>query len=43
MSASLGILMLLATLATVEPNVTLNQLQKNCEKLAADIQTRDCR
>ena len=42
MSASLGILMLLA-LATAEPNITLNQLQKNCEKLAADIQTRDCR
>jgi hypothetical protein len=36
MSASLGILMLTATLAAAEPNVTPNQLQKSCEKLAAE-------
>ena len=41
MSASLGILMLLAMSATVEPNVTLNQLQKNCEKLAAETFNRE--
>ena len=41
MSASLGILMLTATLAAAEPNVTLNQLQKNCEKLAAETFNRE--
>jgi len=41
MSASLGILMLTATLAAAEPNVTLNQLQKNCETLAAETFNRE--
>ena len=41
MSASLGILMLTATFAAAEPNVTLNQLQKNCEKLAAETFNRE--
>ena len=33
--------MLTATLAAAEPNVTLNQLQKNCEKLAAETFNRE--
>jgi len=41
MSASLGILMLAATMAAAEPNVTLNQLQENCEKLAAETFNRE--
>ena len=41
MSASLGILMLTATLAAAEPNVTLSQLQKNCEKLAVETFNRE--
>ena len=36
MSASFGILMLTATMAAGEPNVTPYQLQANCEKLAAE-------
>jgi len=41
MSASLGILMLAATTAAAEPNVTLYQLQENCEKLAAETFNRE--
>ena len=36
MSASLGLLMLTATMAAGEPNVTPYQLQANCGKLAAE-------
>ena len=36
MFASFGILMLTATMAAGEPNVTPYQLQANCEKLAAE-------
>jgi hypothetical protein len=35
MPLSIGILMLTATMAAGEPNVTPHQLQANCEKLAA--------
>jgi hypothetical protein len=35
MSTSIGILLLTATVAAAEPNVTLYQLQKSCEQLAA--------
>ena len=41
MSASVGILLLTATMAAAEPNVTLHQLQKNCEKLAAETFNRE--
>ena len=41
MSASFGILMLTATMAVAEPNVTHHQLQKNCEKLAAETFRRE--
>ena len=34
--SAFGIIMLTATMAAAEPNVTLYQLQKNCEKLAAE-------
>ena len=33
--------MLTATMAAAEPNVTLYQLQKNCEKLAAETFRRE--
>ena len=36
MSESLGVLMLTAMMAAAEPNVTPDQLQWNCEKLAAE-------
>ena len=36
MSEPLGVLLLTAMMAAAEPNVTLNQLQWNCEKLAAE-------
>ena len=35
MFGSLGIVMLTAVMAATEPNMTPNELQKNCEKLAA--------
>jgi hypothetical protein len=35
MSAPIGVLMLTATMAAGEPNITPYQLQANCEKLAA--------
>jgi hypothetical protein len=41
MSASLGILMLTATMASAEPNVTHYQLQKDCQKLAAETFNRE--
>src|SRR5262245_64610586 len=41
MSASLGILMLAATMVAAEPNVTLNQLQENCKKLATETFNRE--
>ena|SRR6516225_9645832 len=41
MSAFFEIIMLTATMAAAEPNVTLNQLQKNCEKLAAETFNRE--
>jgi len=36
MSAIFGMLMLTGTMAAAEPNITLYQLQKNCEKLAVE-------
>jgi hypothetical protein len=36
MSGSLGIVMLTALMAATEPNITPSELQKNCEKLAAE-------
>ena len=36
MSGSLGIIMLTALMAATEPNITPNELQKNCERLAAE-------
>ena len=36
MSASLGVLALTATMAAAEPGVTPYELQRNCEKLAAE-------
>ena len=36
MSASLGVLVLTASMAAAEPNVTPYELQRNCEKLAAE-------
>jgi len=36
MSGSLGIVMLTALMAATEPNITPNELQKNCESLAAE-------
>lgn len=41
MFASFGILMLTATMAAAEPNVTSYQPQKNCEKLAAETFNRE--
>src|SRR5262249_49012670 len=41
MSAFFEIIMLTATMAATEPNVTLNQLQTNCEKLAAETFNRE--
>jgi hypothetical protein len=41
MSTSIGILMLTATVAAAEPNITLYQLQKNCERLAAETFNRE--
>ena len=41
MSAVCGMLMLTGTMAAAEPNVTLYQLQKNCEKLAAETFNRE--
>lgn len=41
MFASFGILMLTATMAAGEPNVTPYQLQANCEKLAAETFDRE--
>jgi len=35
--------MLAATMVAAEPNVMLNQLQENCEKLAAETFNRDGR
>jgi hypothetical protein len=35
MFGSLGIVMLTAMMAATEPNITPDELQKNCEKLAA--------
>jgi hypothetical protein len=39
--SAFGIIMLTATMAVAEPNVTLYQLQKNCEKLAAETFRRE--
>jgi hypothetical protein len=39
--SAFGIIMLTATMAAAEPNVTLYQLQKNCEKLAAETFRRE--
>ena len=36
MSGSLGIIMLTALMAATEPNITPNELQQNCERLAAE-------
>ena len=41
MSTVFGVLMLTGTMAAAEPNVTLYQLQKNCEKLAAETFNRE--
>ena len=41
MSAVFGMLMLTGTMAAGEPNVTLHQLQKNCEQLAAETFNRE--
>ena len=41
MSTVFGMLMLTGTMAAAEPNVTLYQLQKNCEKLAAETFNRE--
>jgi hypothetical protein len=41
MSAVFGMLMLTGTMAAAELNVTLYQLQKNCEKLAAETFNRE--
>src|SRR6516165_8119537 len=41
MSGSLGIVMLTALMAATEPAVTPSELQKNCEKLAAEIFNRE--
>ena len=38
---SLGWLMLTGTMTAAEPNVTLYQLQKNCERLAAETFNRE--
>jgi hypothetical protein len=39
--SAFGIIMLTATMAAAEPNVTLYQLQENCEKLAAETFRRE--
>jgi hypothetical protein len=39
--SAFGIIMLTATMAVGEPNVTLYQLQKNCEELAAETFRRE--
>jgi hypothetical protein len=39
--SAFGIIMLTATMAAAEPNVTLYQLQKNCEKLASETFRRE--
>ena len=36
MSGSSGIIMLTALMAATEPNITPNELQRNCERLAAE-------
>jgi len=41
MSASLGSLMLTAMMASADPNVTHYQLQKDCQKLAAETFNRE--
>jgi hypothetical protein len=41
MSAVFRMLMLTGTMAAAEPNVTLYQLQKNCERLAAETFNRE--
>src|SRR5262249_46354475 len=41
MSAVFGMLMLTGTMAAAEPNVTLYQLQKNCERLVAETFNRE--
>jgi len=42
-SAVFRMLMPTGTMAAAEPNVTLYQLQKNCERLAAETQPKDSR
>ena len=41
MSAVFGMLMLTGMIAAAEPNVTLYQLKKSCERLAAEIFNRE--
>ena len=43
MSAVFGMLMLTGMIAAAEPNVTLYQLKKSCERLAAETQPKDSR